>query len=205
VIVACASVALAAGLAEAGEPVPLELMQKIELPGPPGKRLDHLALDGKRGRLFVANMANASLDIIDLKAGKLLKSIPGQQGVQGAAYAPEVDRLFVGVGEDGVCNIFDGQEYTLAKSIKLADADNVRFDSRTRRIFVAHADKSLAVLDPKRMEVTAEIRVPGQPEAFQLEAGRPRLYLNVPSQKAVVVIDTEKNQVIKAFALNCTF
>jgi hypothetical protein len=195
------SLAFAAGLAQAGESVPLELTQKISLSGPAGKRLDHLGLDGKRGRLFVANMANASFDIIDLKAGKLLKSIPGQQGVQGVAYAPDVDRVFVGVGEDGVCNIFDGQEYQLAKSIKLPDADNVRYDHKTRRIFIAHAEKSLAILDPKAMEVTAEIRLPGQPEAFQLESSRPRLYLNVPSEKAVVVIDTEKNDVAKTYAL----
>jgi DNA-binding beta-propeller fold protein YncE len=195
------SLAFAAGLARAGEPVPLELTQKISLSGPAGKRLDHLGLDGKRGRLFIANMANASFDVVDLKAGKLLKSIPGQQGVQGVAYAPDVDRVFVGVGEDGVCNIFDGQEYQLAKSIKFPDADNVRYDWKTRRIFVAHAENSLAILNPKAMEVTAEIRLPGQPEAFQLEASRPRLYLNVPSKKAVVVIDTEKNDVAKTYAL----
>jgi DNA-binding beta-propeller fold protein YncE len=180
---------------------PLELVQIVKLRGPAGKRLDHLALDSKRGRLFVANMANASLDIIDLGAGKLLKSIPGQHGVQGVAYAPDVDRLFVGVGEDSVCNIFDGQAYQLVKSIKLPDADNVRYDPRSGRIFVAHAERALAVLDPKAMAVTAAIRVPGQPEAFQLEVGRPRLYLNVPSQHAVVVIDTDKNAVVRSYAL----
>ena len=49
--------------------------------------LDHLALDAKGQRLFLANKANNTLDIIDLKAGQVLKQIPGQNAVQGVAYA----------------------------------------------------------------------------------------------------------------------
>jgi DNA-binding beta-propeller fold protein YncE len=192
---------LAAGPGRAADPAPLELVRKIALHGPAGKRLDHLALDAKGDRLFVANMANASFDVIDLKAGKLLKSVPDRRGVQGVAHVPDACRVFVGVGEDGVCNVFDDEEYKLEKGIKLPDADNVRYDPRTKRVYVAHAEKSLAVIDPKTLEVKAEIKLPGQPEAFQLEAGRPRLYLNVPSQKAVVVIDTEKNEVVKTYPL----
>src|SRR5206468_1432538 len=55
----------------------LELVQTIELKGKAGK-LDHLTLDVKRERLFLANTANATLDVVDLKAAKLLKQVPGQ-------------------------------------------------------------------------------------------------------------------------------
>jgi hypothetical protein len=194
------AVALLAGSARADDP-PLVRVQKIVLAGPVGKRLDHLALDAERSRLFVANMANASLDIVDLMAGKVLKSIPDQHGVQGVAYVPNVDRLFLGVGEDGLCNIYDGKKYALEKSIKLADADNVRYDARTHRVWMGHAENSLAVIDPKTLNLKAEVKLPGQPEAFQIEARRPRLYLNVPSAKAVVLVDTEKNQVTDTFPL----
>src|SRR5439155_9421379 len=112
---------------------PLELIQTIDLKGPAG-RLDHLALDAKHGRLFVANMANSSLDVVDLKAGKLVKQIPGQQKIQGIAYAPKLDRIFVGNGQDGVCNVFDGKSYDLIKGIPLDDADNVRFDPSKNRV-----------------------------------------------------------------------
>jgi DNA-binding beta-propeller fold protein YncE len=189
------------GQAGTAPPAALKLVQTITLEGPVGKRLDHLALDARRDRLFVANMANGSFDVVDVKAGKLLKSVPGQRGVQGVAYTSDVDRVFVGVGEDGVCNVFDGKDYKLEKGIKLADADNVRYDARTKRVIVAHAEKSLAVIDPNDLKVKAEVKLPGQPEAFQLEVGRPRLYLNVPSVKAVVVIDTDKNEAVKTYRL----
>jgi DNA-binding beta-propeller fold protein YncE len=178
----------------------LDLVGTIPLKGPAG-RLDHMALDADHGRLFVANMANSSLDVVDLKAGKLVKQIPGQHKIQGVAYAPGFNRIFVGNGQDGVCNVFDGNGYDLLKGIRLEDADNVRFDPRKNRVYVAHAEKSLAVIDAKSLEVLADIKLPGDPEAFQLETGRSRLYLNVPNPSQVVVVDTDKQEVIGQYRL----
>jgi hypothetical protein len=64
-------------VASAADPPPLERVQTIDLKGPVGG-LDHLSVDARRGRLFVANTSGNSLDIVDLKAGKLLKQVPGQ-------------------------------------------------------------------------------------------------------------------------------
>jgi DNA-binding beta-propeller fold protein YncE len=185
----------------AAEPAPLERVQTIALKGP-ASRLDHLALDARHGRLFVANMANASLDVVDLKEGRLVKQLPGQHKIQGIAYAPDLDRIFVGNGEDGVCNVFDGKDYQLLKAVKLDDADNVRYDPRTGRVYVAHAEKALAVLDPKALSVLADIKLPGPPEAFQLARSMPRLYLNTPSPAQVAVIDTDKDQVVARYPLS---
>jgi DNA-binding beta-propeller fold protein YncE len=146
-------------------------------------------------------MANSSLDIVDLKKGTLLKQIPGQKGIQGIAYAADLNRIFVGVGEVGVCNVFNGDNLTLVKSLPFPDADNVRYDFRTQRVYVAHADKALAVINGKSLEVLADIKLPGQPESFQLEKVRPRLYLNTPSSYQLAVIDTDSNKVINQFPL----
>jgi DNA-binding beta-propeller fold protein YncE len=186
------------GPTTAADPSSLKLIQTIPLKGPEG-RLDHLALDATNARVFVANMANSSLDIVDLKAGKLVKQIPDQKKIQGIAYVPHLDRIFVGNGEDGVCNVFDGKDYTLLKAIKLPDADNVRYDPRANRIYVAHAENALAVIDPKTYEVKADIKLPASPESFLIDGGR--IYLNTPSPSQVVVIDTKKGKVIETFSL----
>ena len=103
----------------------LERIQKIKLSGRVDKKLDHVAIDSARNRLFVANMANRTLDIIDLKEGKLLKSIPDQKGIQGVTYSPQHDRVFVGLGVDGYCNAFDGEKYGEACRQEV----EVRFDT----------------------------------------------------------------------------
>ncbi len=201
-ILACSALAVLLwnGSPAVSQQPPLERIQTIQLKGPHG-RLDHLALDATHARLFVANMANASLDVVDLKKGTLLKQIAGQKGIQGIAYAADLNRIFVGVGEVGVCNVFDGDMFALVKSLPFPDADNVRYDSRTQRVYVAHADKALAVINGKTLEVLADIKLPGAPESFQLEKNRPRLYLNAPSSSLLAVIDTNGNKLTNQFPL----
>jgi DNA-binding beta-propeller fold protein YncE len=179
----------------------LVLVQTIDLKGKPG-RLDHLTLDGKGERLFLANKVNNSVEVVDLKAGKPIKQLKGQAGAQGLAYASDQDRLYIALGTGGYCNVFDGKGYQLLKTIKFADdADNIRYHPRTHLVYVAHAEKALGVIDTEALEVKTDITLPGSAEAFQLEKGRPRLYLNVPSPSQMVVIDTDKNEVITSHPL----
>lgn len=186
----------------AEEPAPLERVQVIPLHGRLEKKLDHMALDGRRDRLFIANMANRSLDVVDLKSGKVFKEVPDQRGIQGVAYASDLDRVFVGLGVGGVCNAFDGETYKLLKSVMLGeDVDNVRYDARGGRVYAAHVEKSLAVLDGRSLEVKTDLRLPGFPEAFWLEKGRQRLYANVPSLNQVFVLDIDKDKVIDRYTL----
>jgi hypothetical protein len=198
----CLSAAWGALSCRAAEPdnTPLRRVQTIPLAGPTG-RLDHMALDTAHHRLFVANMPNSSLDIVDLAQGKLIKQVPGQRGIQGIAYAVDLDLIFVGNGS-GSFNVFDGRDYHLLKSLHPGDdCDNVRYDTRTQRVYVIHAPRSLAVIDAKTRTLLKEIPLPADPESFQLERGRPRIYLNTPSPSQVVVIDTEKSAVQKLYPL----
>jgi hypothetical protein len=194
--VAAVAALVHSGAAPAAE---LELVQTIVLKGKPGG-LDHLALDAKRERLFVANKANNTLDIVDLKGGKLLEQKTGQTAIQGIAYAPDLDRIYVGLGTGGLCNIFDGEGYKILDTVKFKDdADNVRYNPVTKLVYVAHAEKMLGVLDAKTYEVKADIKLPDTAEGFQMETKRPRMYLNAPGAGVVAVIDTEKNEVVTTY------
>src|SRR5262249_5832330 len=144
-----------------------------------GGRLDHMAIDMKSERLFVANLSNNSLDIVDLKAGKLVKQITDQKKIQGIAYVPALDRIFVGNGESGTCNAFDGKTYKLLHSIKLPDADNVRFDPNSGLVYVGHEENALTAFDAKTYDVKATTKLPGPPESFQIDSEHNRIYLNV--------------------------
>jgi DNA-binding beta-propeller fold protein YncE len=179
----------------------LELTQTIPLKGRPGK-LDHLALDAKTDRLFVANKPNNTLDIVDVKAGKLLQQIAAQQGIQGIAYAADLDKVVVGLGAGGYCNFFNGKDYKLLKTVKFTDdADNVVYNPRTNLVYVAHAVDSLGVIDAKSYAIKADIKLAAGAEQFVLETGRPRLYLNITSRNELVVIDTDSNKVTTTYPL----
>ena len=173
----------------------LEPVQTIVLKGKAGK-LDHLALDAKRDWLFLANKANNTLDVVDLKEGKFLKQITGQNGVQGVGYADDLDRVFAALGTGGLLNVFDGNGYRPLKTLKFTDdADNLRYVPTKNLVYVAHAPKALAVVDAKTYAVKGEVKLPSDAESFVLEAGRPRLYILCPDAAEVAVIDTDKNEI----------
>jgi hypothetical protein len=63
-------------------PAPLVLEAKIPL-GSISGRIDHLAIDLKRKWLFVAELGNDSLGVVNVVAGKVLRTITGLSEPQG--------------------------------------------------------------------------------------------------------------------------
>src|SRR5215813_15136399 len=86
--------------ASAQEEKPLRLAQTIALPSVEG-RIDHLAVDVQSQRLFLAALGNNTLEVIELKAGKVIHSIKGLREPQGVAFIPEANAVYVANGGDG--------------------------------------------------------------------------------------------------------
>ena len=88
---------------------PLRLIETISLPNVNG-RLDHMDVDVKGKRLFLSGLENGTLEVVDLQAGKRLRSLPGFQKPQGVVYVPELNKLFVASGDDGMLRVFRGDK-----------------------------------------------------------------------------------------------
>jgi hypothetical protein len=67
--------------AYAEDQVALRLVQTIPVPGVIG-RLDHMAVDLEKQRLFLAAVANGTLEVLDLGAGKVINSLTGFKDTQ---------------------------------------------------------------------------------------------------------------------------
>jgi DNA-binding beta-propeller fold protein YncE len=200
-VLAAALTACTSEPAQADDSAPLVLVQTIPLKGVVGN-LDHLAVDAKGGRLFVANKANNTLDVVDLKAGKLVKQIPDQFKVSGVVYASDLDMIFVGNG-GGVCNGIDGKDYKTVFSTKAEKADNVYYHSGTKVVYVAHGE-TVSVLDAKTGEVKDRISTGGKTEEFRVDKKANKLFINLRSPSVVAVIDLGTNQVVERFPLTKT-
>ncbi len=181
-------------LAQAQEP--LRLVQTIPMPGVTG-RIDHLSIDLKRERLFVAALGNNTVEVLDLRAGKRLHSITGLQEPQGLIYLPELNKLFVASGGDGTCKSFDGELFKLLDTIKFPDdADNIRYDLAARLLYVGYGKGALGIADPAKAARVGDIELGGHPESFQLEKSGSRIFVNVPTAKHIAVIDRHKRTVL---------
>ena len=182
---------------------PLRLETTIELPDVQG-RIDHMSVDVKGARLFVSALGNNTIEIIDINAGKRVKTIAGLPEPQGVLYVPSVDRLFVANSKDGSVRIFDGTSYAPIKSLDYGDdADNLRYDPGRKRIYVGYGNGALAEIDEQGNKV-AEIKLASHPESFQLEKGSPRIYVNLPKSRKVVVLDRDKRAIVATWPLGMT-
>src|SRR5664279_1849642 len=92
-LLAGASIALCSQV-WAAESSPLVLEAKIALGNVAG-RIDHLAVDLGRQRLFVAELGNNSVGVIDLKERKVLRRITGLKEPQGVGLVSATDTLYV--------------------------------------------------------------------------------------------------------------
>src|SRR4030088_858832 len=131
--------------ARSADPAPLQLETKILLGNVRG-RIDHMAVDLKRQRLFVAELGNDSVGIVDLQNRKLIHRIAGLKEPQGVGYEPSSDTLYVANARDGSVQLFEGSDYKTTGRIELgSDADNVRVDAAAGRVFVGYGSGGLAV------------------------------------------------------------
>src|SRR6266851_9414215 len=73
---------------------PLVLEAKIPLGNVSG-RIDHLAVDLKRRRLFVAELGNDTVGIVDLAASDVIHRMTGLKEPQGVGYEMSTDTLYV--------------------------------------------------------------------------------------------------------------
>jgi YVTN family beta-propeller protein len=163
----------------------LVLETKIPL-GEVSGRIDHLSIDAKRRRLFVAELGNDSVGVVDLAAGKVLRRITGLSEPQGIAYVPFADSVFAANGGDGSVRVLRGEDLAPIGRIELGgDADNVRVDTARKRVLVGYGKGALAVIDPVSLSKTAE----AHPEGFQIDDTGTQVFVNVPNAREIVVAD----------------
>ena len=178
----------------------LKLVQTIPLPNVQG-RIDHLAVDVIGKRLFVAALGNDTVEVVDLKAGKVVQSLSGFAEPQGLVFVPEFDRLFVANGSDGTCRILDGDSFKPVRTVKLGDdADNVRYDEAAQKVYVGYGSGALAAIDARTGEKTADIKLAGHPESFRLSSGA-TIFVNIPEAGQIAVVDRNKGSVTDIWPL----
>src|SRR3989441_9660952 len=187
------------------ELAPLQLIQRIPVPGVTG-RIDHFAAYPKRRLLIFAALGNNSLEIVNTFEGKVVQSIKGLEEPQGVVYVPEFDKIFVANAGNGTVNVYDGKTYALRKSIALgeeSDTDNLRWDEASKRVFVGLVGGVAMIDAATEAHVDKDLKGSGgHSESFQLEKKGSRVFVNVPDDGSVVNVIDRKTGALTKWELN---
>jgi DNA-binding beta-propeller fold protein YncE len=173
----------------------LVLERTISLGGASG-RIDHLAIDVARKRLFVSKLGANSVVVVDLESGKVIRQIDGLPEPQGIGYSPGAEVVAIANAGDGSVRLFRADDLTPAGEIALGDnADNIRTDG-AGQLVVGYGSGGLATLDTGTSQKVGDIRLPAHPEGFQIDPSRNRIYVNLPTAYQIGVIDASTGKVV---------
>jgi DNA-binding beta-propeller fold protein YncE len=182
----------------------LHLEKEIPLPGVEG-RIDHFSVDVPGQRLFVAALASGSVEIVDVRRGERTAEIKGLKEPQGVYYDSKTDRLYVATGGDGKLRVYDGKSLVEQQTLEFGDdADNVRFDQQTGDVWVGYGNGGISIVNSTGQRV-GSIALGTHPEAFQFDTTGDRVYVNVPKQFGVAVVDRKKRAVLAKWGLAASF
>jgi len=187
---------------------PLRLVQTISLPNVKG-RLDHMDVDVKGKRLFVAGLENGTFEVVDLQAGKWVRSIPGFKKAQGALFVPELNKLFLASGDDGMLRIFRGDTLELLDAIHLEPGPNrVAYEPKSKLVYVGYGGKDagkdygeIGIIDARQDKHVGDIKVVAHPSEILLDESGATLFVFSSIANRLHVIDTSKREVVSTWAV----
>jgi len=200
---------LATGIEAQSSAPPLKLLQTIPLPDVKG-RIDHMDVDVKGKRLFVAGLENGTLEVVDLKGGKRTRSIPGFKAPQGIAYLPALNKVFVASNNDGMVRVFRGDTLELLDSIHLDLGPNrVTYDPHAEVIYVGYGGKvankdkgEVGIIDVKTNQHIGDIDVGLRAAEILKDKSGQTLFVFDNIASKVQVIDTKKRLMVSAWQVS---
>jgi DNA-binding beta-propeller fold protein YncE len=182
---------------------PLRRVETIALPNVSG-RIDHFSADLRGRRLFISALGNHTVEVVDLAAGKRIRSLSGVQKPQGEYYVATLGKLFTADGAAGNVRVYGGSDLRLLTTIPLdLGPDAEAYDPATRRLYVGYggedAGKSygeVGVIDAYSDKHVGDIRTSAHPGAILI--GRPgrTIYITVPKTQEISQIDASTGQIV---------
>jgi DNA-binding beta-propeller fold protein YncE len=178
------------------------------------EKFDHFGVDLKHGRLFASPETAHTIEVLDIRTGKHIHTIPIGGEAHSILYREDLNRIYVadggGDGKPGALRILDGASYAPFKTISLLeDADNFGYDPANRHLYVSNGGKDaklnyvmLTEIATDTGEKVGEIKVPGDTvEGMAVESGSRRMYVNNSSMNRVEVIDRDQREIVASWPL----
>ena len=174
----------------AAGPLRLRLVRDVPLPGGP-TRFDYQWVDSTSGRLYIAHLGADSVDVFDLRTGKVVGVIEGLPSVHGVVAVPERHLVFATVTAEKQLAIIDDRTLTVTARVPAGEYPNgLAYDPRTNRVFISNnTGLGIAVVDVNRNEPLPGIDIGGGAGNSQYDSASGHVFVTVHKLAVLVEID----------------
>ena len=140
--------------------LPLRVVGEVGLPGD-GSRFDYASLDAAAGLLFVAHLGASEVVEIDIRAHRVVRTIPNLSQAHGVLVVPALHRVFAtATGSNQVVRLEEGTGAELGRSATGEFPDGLAYDPRRGAIWTTNeSGGSETVVDAETGAVRGTVAV----------------------------------------------
>ena len=163
----------------------------IDLPGPPGRRFDYLAIDYDDDYLFINHLAAGVLYVVDLKTNTVVKTIADVPGGEGVEYVPELKKLYTSNAWDNTIGVIDLRQMRVVKKLPTeAKPDGSTYAPPFHKLYVSdERGRAEAVVDVLRDTIVTTLHFDSQTGTPQYDSVARQVYVNLQDDDLVAAID----------------
>ncbi len=171
----------------------LVLRQYIDLPFHPEGDFDHGDVYLESGRVFVANTAAGTVEVIDGERLRHLTTIPGCPEASGVLCAQEDALIFAAARGVGKLLVIDAMSATVIRTVAVGSRPNgLAFDPLRKHLLVADVqDNTARLVDPQVGRVIATVSLPGRPRWAVYHASGDHFLVNIREPACVALLSAE--------------
>src|SRR5829696_7851919 len=144
-------------------PLPLRPVGEIALPGD-NSRFDYMSLDTQRGLLFIAHLGASEVIEVDVRAGRVVRTIPNISQVHGVLAVGALNRVYVtATGANQVIAIDETTGDVLGQASTGQYPDGLAYDARRNAIWTTNKTAGTqTVVDAENLQPRGTVQLGGQ-------------------------------------------
>jgi DNA-binding beta-propeller fold protein YncE len=180
----------------------LRVVARIPLPGG-NSRLDYLSLDARRSLLFVAHLGASQVAEINIRTGRVVRTIGGLPQVHGVLVVPALHRVYAtATGINIVARIDEDTGQTLGRSPTGAYPDGLAYDPANGTLWTTNeSGESETIIDAATGAARGTVRLGGEAGNVAYDPASGHMLVDVQSRNQLAVIDPATRAVIRRVPL----
>jgi YVTN family beta-propeller protein len=198
------SAKMGAGIATAQTAPPLRKVAEVELPGPPGKRFDYLAIDEDDNYLLSAHLAAGLLHVINLANNTVVGTVRDVPGAEGVAYIAEGKKVYTANWWENKIGVIDLARLSVVKRIPTEEKpDGIAYAAPFHKAYVSNERaKAESVIDVRTDTIVKVLRFDSETGVPQYDPVGRRAYVNLQDRNTLAVIDPATDTVVATYPVD---
>lgn len=161
-------------------------------------RFDYASLDPQRHLLYVAHLGASSVVVVDTQANRVVREVPGVEGVHGVVAVPEAGRVYATATGANQLAVIDAASGAVVARVPTGDyPDGLAYDADDRKVFVSNEHGgTVTVVDAAADRRLADVDLGGDTGNTQYDGRARRVYAAAGVRRQLVEIDPASHQVV---------